>query len=60
MLKIIVLIRHEAEGRGQEGKAFEVTLLFITYFCFFAPFYLSNFFREYKKINDPIGAEHQQ
>jgi hypothetical protein len=40
VLKIVVMTRQEAEGRRQKRRAFWATLLSVTYFGFFAPFYL--------------------
>jgi hypothetical protein len=34
------MARQEAEGRRQEGRDFWTTLLSVTYFDFFAPFYI--------------------
>jgi hypothetical protein len=40
VLKIVVVARQEAKGRRQKERGFEATLLFVTYFGLFAPFYL--------------------
>jgi len=52
------MTRQEAEGRRQKGRGFWATLLFVTCFGFFAPFYLG--FAEKERKADTLRFSDQR